>query len=150
MRAALWTEPGKPMQIGEVDDPKPAPHELVLKVEGCGICGSDLHAADIPSMPPGSVMGHEFSGEVVEVGSAAKTLGDVITAIDQTRIRTVEQLAEALAATKPGQAVEIAIKREGVDKKLTTTLGHRQLELIRPEHETKPVQVVKPGDHDPL
>jgi threonine dehydrogenase-like Zn-dependent dehydrogenase len=34
-------------------------------VRDCGICGSDLHA--VHTMPPGTIFGHEFAGEVVEV-----------------------------------------------------------------------------------
>jgi (R,R)-butanediol dehydrogenase/meso-butanediol dehydrogenase/diacetyl reductase len=51
----------------------PVPHagkgEVVLKVHDCGICGSDLHACQYGfGMPSGSIMGHEFCGEVCEVG----------------------------------------------------------------------------------
>jgi len=68
MQAAVFRALGKPLEIAEVPDPKPGPSDLVLRVKACGICGSDLHAA---SLPPGSVMGHEFAGEVVEVGREA-------------------------------------------------------------------------------
>lgn len=70
MRAAVFHGPGKPLQIEEVEDPKPLPNELVLRVKSCGICGSDLHVSDAPfGISPGTVMGHEFAGEVVEIGS---------------------------------------------------------------------------------
>ena len=68
MKAAIWNEVGKPHVIGEIPDPSPGPRELVLRVRGCGICGSDLHVSDAGSFPAGSVMGHEYAGEVVEVG----------------------------------------------------------------------------------
>jgi (R,R)-butanediol dehydrogenase/meso-butanediol dehydrogenase/diacetyl reductase len=72
MKAAVLLEARKPLQIQEVPDPTPGPAELVLKVEGCGICGSDLHVSDLPgALPAGTVMGHEFSGVVVEVGKEA-------------------------------------------------------------------------------
>jgi (R,R)-butanediol dehydrogenase/meso-butanediol dehydrogenase/diacetyl reductase len=44
----------------------PADGELVLRVDACGICGSDLHLHQRGLLPPGAVMGHEFSGEVAE------------------------------------------------------------------------------------
>ena len=48
MRAAVLREARKLLQIEEVPDPTPGPGELILKVESCGICGSDLHVSDIP------------------------------------------------------------------------------------------------------
>ncbi len=71
MRAAVWDAPGKPLRIDRVADPKPGPGDLLLRVRGCGICGSDLHMSDMPGLRAGMVMGHEFAGEVVEVGREA-------------------------------------------------------------------------------
>ena len=53
MKAAVLREAGKLMQIEEVPDPTPAPGELILKVESCGICGSDLHVSDLPGAHAG-------------------------------------------------------------------------------------------------
>jgi (R,R)-butanediol dehydrogenase/meso-butanediol dehydrogenase/diacetyl reductase len=64
----------------EVADPCPSANEVVIRVGRCGICGSDLHMTREPAfgLAPGSVLGHEFAGEVVGVGSAAVglALGD--------------------------------------------------------------------------
>jgi (R,R)-butanediol dehydrogenase/meso-butanediol dehydrogenase/diacetyl reductase len=65
MRAAVVGADGS-MTVEQVEDPTPGPGELLLRVSGCGICGSDLKAR--PAMAGGSVMGHEFCGEVVGVG----------------------------------------------------------------------------------
>ncbi len=76
MRAALFKEMSRPLVVEAIGDPVPGPHDLILRVRNCGICGSDLHMTEPTSIMPlalGSVMGHEFSGEVVEVGSAAKS-----------------------------------------------------------------------------
>jgi threonine dehydrogenase-like Zn-dependent dehydrogenase len=59
--------------------PDPAiedPRDAIVKVTSCAICGSDLHLYDgfIPGMRSGDIMGHEFMGEVVEVGSQNKKL----------------------------------------------------------------------------
>lgn len=53
-----------------------APRDAIIKVTSCAICGSDLHLYDgfMPGMKHGDIMGHEFMGEVVEVGSANKKL----------------------------------------------------------------------------
>lgn len=70
MQAAVFHEPGTPLSIETVPDPEPGPGELVLRVKSCGICGSDLHAAALPpGLPRGTVMGHEFAGEVVEIAT---------------------------------------------------------------------------------
>ena len=73
MRAAVFREMSKPLVIETLDDPTPGPHELILRVKNCGICGSDLHMTEPTSIMPlalGSVMGHEFAGEVAAAGSA--------------------------------------------------------------------------------
>ncbi len=77
MRAALFKEMSKPLAIEAIADPVPGPHDLILRVRNCGICGSDLHMTEPTSIMPlalGSVMGHEFAGEIVEIGSAVKGL----------------------------------------------------------------------------
>jgi (R,R)-butanediol dehydrogenase/meso-butanediol dehydrogenase/diacetyl reductase len=75
MRAAVFKQVGKPLEIEELAGPVCGPTDLILKVRNCGICGSDLHmteATSLQPLPSGSVMGHEFSGEIVEVGSAVR------------------------------------------------------------------------------
>jgi (R,R)-butanediol dehydrogenase / meso-butanediol dehydrogenase / diacetyl reductase len=75
MRAAVFREMGKPLVVESVGDPEPGTHDLILKVKNCGICGSDLHMTEPSSIMPlalGTVMGHEFAGEVMAMGSAAK------------------------------------------------------------------------------
>jgi (R,R)-butanediol dehydrogenase/meso-butanediol dehydrogenase/diacetyl reductase len=77
MRAAIFKEMSKPLFIEEAANPVPGAHDLILKVKNCGICGSDLHMTEPTSIMPlalGAIMGHEFAGEVVEVGSAVKGL----------------------------------------------------------------------------
>lgn len=70
MRAAIVDEPGS-IRVGDVPDPKPGEGQVVVKVGACGICGTDLHIADghFPPTPYPIVPGHEFAGEVVEVGA---------------------------------------------------------------------------------
>lgn len=68
MKAALIVEPGK-IVIDSLPDPAPGPRDVVVRVAGCGICGTDLHILEgefAPSLP--IVPGHEFAGEVVAVG----------------------------------------------------------------------------------
>jgi 2-desacetyl-2-hydroxyethyl bacteriochlorophyllide A dehydrogenase len=77
MRAAIFKEMSKSLVIETVPNPVPGAHDIILKVRNCGICGSDLHMTEPTSAMPlalGSIMGHEFAGEVIEVGSAVKHL----------------------------------------------------------------------------
>ncbi|GAB2922618.1 zinc-dependent alcohol dehydrogenase family protein [Micromonospora polyrhachis] len=68
MKAAVIVQPGE-VSLESVPDPTPGPRDVVVRVAGCGICGTDLHIMDgefAPTFP--IVPGHEFAGEVVEVG----------------------------------------------------------------------------------
>jgi (R,R)-butanediol dehydrogenase / meso-butanediol dehydrogenase / diacetyl reductase len=70
--------------IEDVPDPSPGPRDIVLEVRACGICGSDLHTyAQGLFAEEGQVMGHEFAGEVVEVGREVEgiALGDRVTGL---------------------------------------------------------------------
>jgi (R,R)-butanediol dehydrogenase/meso-butanediol dehydrogenase/diacetyl reductase len=70
--------------IEDVPDPEPGPRDIVLDVKACGICGSDLHTyAQGLFAEEGQVMGHEFAGEVVHVGSEVEGLavGDRVTGL---------------------------------------------------------------------
>jgi 2-desacetyl-2-hydroxyethyl bacteriochlorophyllide A dehydrogenase len=56
----------------DLDVPEPGPGQVRVKVEACGICGSDLHMLPSPSIDPGAVMGHEFAGVVDAVGDGVE------------------------------------------------------------------------------
>src|ERR1700710_1534028 len=74
MRALCWHS-SKDIRCDEVQDPIiEHPRDAIIKVTSCAICGSDLHLYDgyMPGMENGDVMGHEFMGEVVEVGPDSK------------------------------------------------------------------------------
>ncbi len=76
MKALRWH--GKQdIRCDEVPDPAiEHPRDAIVKVTSCAICGSDLHLYDgfMPGMESGDIMGHEFMGEVVEVGAENKKL----------------------------------------------------------------------------
>ena len=76
MKALCWF--GKyDVRVYDVPEPKIInPHDAIIKVTTTAICGSDLHLYDgyIPTMEKGDILGHEFMGEVVEVGNAVKKL----------------------------------------------------------------------------
>ena len=69
MRAVIIDAPGS-IRVGNVPEPTPRPDELLIRVEACGICGTDLHIIDgeSPLARYPLVPGHEFAGEVVALG----------------------------------------------------------------------------------
>ncbi|MFY7837614.1 MAG: zinc-binding dehydrogenase [Novosphingobium sp.] len=85
MRAAVMQGLHKPLAIETVDDPTPGEGDVVVKVGRCGICGSDLHMTEDPAygQGAGSVLGHEFAGEVVALGKGVEGLrtGDLVSVI---------------------------------------------------------------------
>jgi len=76
MKALCWH--GKnDVRIDTVPDPKiENPRDAIIKVTATAICGSDLHLYDgyMPTMESGDILGHEFMGEVVELGTAVTNL----------------------------------------------------------------------------
>lgn len=76
MRAAVFDKPGQPLDIREVPDPEPGEGEVVLRVERCGICGTDLHMTEAhgATAPSGFIPGHESSAEVIAVGKGVERL----------------------------------------------------------------------------
>jgi (R,R)-butanediol dehydrogenase / meso-butanediol dehydrogenase / diacetyl reductase len=72
MKAVVFKGAGQALALEERKKPVAGAGELVLRVTACGICGSDLHAAKTGFVPEGLVMGHEFCGQVEEVGAGVE------------------------------------------------------------------------------
>jgi threonine dehydrogenase-like Zn-dependent dehydrogenase len=76
MRAVRWHGP-RDVRVEHVPDPQILnPRDAIVKITATAICGSDLHLYNgvIPTMRAGDVLGHEFMGEVVEVGPRVRNL----------------------------------------------------------------------------
>jgi (R,R)-butanediol dehydrogenase / meso-butanediol dehydrogenase / diacetyl reductase len=104
MRAAVLREVGKPLVVETVDDPVPAPDQVILQVAKAGICGSDLHMAHNPQMPSGVILGHEFAGTIAALGSAVRgpwKVGDRVTALPLNACLQCEACAADLPALCP-------------------------------------------------
>src|SRR5690348_5099012 len=76
MKALCWfgTED---VRVENVPDPRILnPRDAIVRITKTAICGSDLHLFDgfIPTMEQGDILGHEFMGEVVEVGHSVRNL----------------------------------------------------------------------------
>lgn len=75
MKAVCWMGPEK-VSVETVPDPRILnPRDAIVRITSTCICGSDLHLYNgfMPTMEQGDILGHEFMGEVVEVGSAIKS-----------------------------------------------------------------------------
>jgi len=83
MKAAVFQGVGRPLKLVETARPAAQPGELAFKVKACGICASDLHAAEAGIIAPGIILGHEYAGEVVEIGAGVSgwQVGDRLTAL---------------------------------------------------------------------
>ncbi len=76
MKAVCWNG-ANDVRVESVPDPKIInPRDAVVKITSTAICGSDLHLYDgwNPTMQKGDILGHEFMGEVVELGSSVKNV----------------------------------------------------------------------------
>ena len=85
---AIWHNPT--LTVRDWPDPKPGPQEVLLEIQACGVCGSDMHFFETDKdnyiLYPGltkfpTILGHEFSGRVAEVGKDVTLLkrGDMVT-----------------------------------------------------------------------
>jgi D-arabinose 1-dehydrogenase-like Zn-dependent alcohol dehydrogenase len=66
--------PGRPLALEEVKDPEPAEGEVLVEVEACGACHSDLHLMEEHFVPleEGHILGHEISGRVAALGPGCR------------------------------------------------------------------------------
>jgi 2-desacetyl-2-hydroxyethyl bacteriochlorophyllide A dehydrogenase len=121
MKAAVITAPGQ-VEVTTVPDPTPGHRQVVVRVDGCGLCGTDLHILEgefAPTLPV--IPGHEFAGVVVALGADVTevTVGDRV-AVDPGlfcgechycrigRGNLCERFS-AIGVTVPGGAAEYAM-----------------------------------------
>jgi len=85
VKAVVFQGLHQPLTLETLPDPSPGAGELVVKVGRCGICGSDLHMTEDAAYgcQKGDVLGHEFAGEVVALGSGTTGVktGDLVSVI---------------------------------------------------------------------
>lgn len=119
MRAVLFTAVDE-IEIGEVPDPVPGEHDVVIEVASVGLCGTDLHILSGEHLNRGwpQIPGHEFAGTVVAVGAKVDDvrIGDRVAADPNVfcgrchfcRIGhgNMCERFEAIGVTLPGAAAE--------------------------------------------
>ncbi|HEX4620237.1 MAG TPA: alcohol dehydrogenase catalytic domain-containing protein, partial [Myxococcaceae bacterium] len=68
------TAPGAPLELTELSLPPPGGHEILIAVEACGVCRTDLHVRDgeLPDIHTPLTLGHEVVGRVLEAGPAVE------------------------------------------------------------------------------
>ncbi|HEY6815126.1 MAG TPA: alcohol dehydrogenase catalytic domain-containing protein [Croceibacterium sp.] len=85
MKAVTFQALHTPLTLESLPDPAPDAGQVVVKVGRCGICGSDLHMTEDAAYgcKHGDVLGHEFAGEVVDLGREVEGLrtGDLVSVI---------------------------------------------------------------------
>ena len=85
MKAAVFYGKGDIRVDNNYPMPKVGPQQVLLRVKACGVCGTDVHihagAQGATECEPPVILGHEFAGEVVEIGSAVTRVkvGDHVT-----------------------------------------------------------------------
>ena len=88
---SIWRNPT--LEVRDWPDPTPGPRDVLLDIQACGVCGSDMHFYETDDQDyilyPGltkfpTILGHEFSGKVIEIGKEVTLLkpGDMVTVED--------------------------------------------------------------------
>jgi threonine dehydrogenase-like Zn-dependent dehydrogenase len=143
VKAAVFHRPGQPLAIETQPDPIPGEHDVVLKVGRCGICGTDLHMTEGHGMTAaaGTVLGHEFAGEVVALGSNVShlRLGDRVAALPLSGCGDCEscrrgepQWCAAGYAWRPGGYAEYALADARTCIRLPAALSLADGALVEP------------------
>ncbi|WP_380874752.1 Zn-dependent alcohol dehydrogenase [Sphingomonas sp. DBB INV C78] len=147
MRAAFFREAGRPLDIGTMADPTPAPEDVVIAVQRAGICGSDLHITQYGFAPSGTVLGHEFAGEIVALGSGVAgdwKVGDRVTALPIHACGECDACGHDLKAlcssnvftgtslTKPGAYAEYVTARGTMLQRLPAGVSFEQGAMVEP------------------
>lgn len=144
MKAAVYQGPQK---IEIVERPKPSigSGEVLLRIHSVGICGTDLHIyTGGTDVKPGTIIGHEFSGEVVEVGADVKRIkvGDRVVAEHVISCHTCyfclrgkPELclkAQILGMDRPGALAEFMAVPESLDYPIPKSISYEEAALIEP------------------
>jgi len=100
MKAVVYDGLDRMVKVAEIPDPEPGEGEVVIRVERCGICGTDVHATNGHGkiMQMGQQFGHEYAGEIVAVGKGLERLklGDRIAALPSVGCNNCEYCASGV------------------------------------------------------
>ncbi|MGH9679598.1 MAG: alcohol dehydrogenase catalytic domain-containing protein, partial [Candidatus Acidiferrales bacterium] len=76
MRAMIFEKAGKPLSLRDWPAPEPGPGEVLLEVQACAVCRTDLHVVDgeLPNPKLPLIIGHEIVGRVTRLGEGVRLL----------------------------------------------------------------------------
>ncbi len=144
MKAAIYPGEGKPLTIDTLPDPRPGPKDLLIRVDRCGICGTDLAMTRGGTWDYGrdTQLGHEYAGEIIEVGSGVEgfRVGERIAVLPSVACGICEPCRHygnnVLCRARPDTAMhgfaELARVPASVATKLPSTLSMADGALIEP------------------
>jgi len=146
MKAAVYKGAAAPLAVEDASVPRAEAGALVFKVGACGICASDLHAAEVGMFPEGIVPGHEYAGEVVEVGAGVTgwAVGDRLVAFpgrpcgacaacqSGKLVECVDFVLQGFDPRMPGAYAEYATATADLAMKIPATLPYRDAATIEP------------------
>jgi threonine dehydrogenase-like Zn-dependent dehydrogenase len=144
MKAAIYPGHGQPIVIEELPDPRPGPDDVIIKVDRCGICGTDLSftRGGTFDFGAGVQFGHEYAGEIIETGRnvAGFRVGERIAVLPSVACGACEACRShrnnVLCHASPGTAMvgfaELAKVPVSVATKLPATLSTADGALIEP------------------
>lgn len=135
----------KKLEVSEIEKPVSSDNKVIVKVESCGICGSDIHSWDLGE-PKGLVMGHEFSGVVVDSGFSDFRVGERVTGLpispclecDACKIGSFQYCrktwseAIGLSIDNPGGFGQFVSVRSDMVKKLPDNVSFDDASMIEP------------------
>ncbi len=144
MKAAIYPGEGKAIIIQDVADPRPGPGDVVIRVDRCGICGTDLAMTKGGAWDygGGAQFGHEYAGEIVELGTSVSgwKVGNRLTVLPSVACGTCTSCRahdnNVLCNTRPDSAMvgfaEFARVPISVATRLPSTLSLADGALIEP------------------
>ncbi len=136
----------KKMEIAEIENPKKEEGKVLIRVNACGICGSDIHYW-VSGEPKGLIMGHEFSGTVVDSGNRGDLkVGDRVTGLPISPCGVCEACrtgnpqycpetwskAVGLSLTNPGGYAEYINCRGDMVRRLPDTISDEESSMVEP------------------
>jgi 2-desacetyl-2-hydroxyethyl bacteriochlorophyllide A dehydrogenase len=131
MKAAVFHGP-LDIRVEEVPTPDLEPGDILIKVRACGICGSDLHAYKLGLFPElglpldsGMILGHEFSGEIVEIAGEQEgfQVGDRVTAMSMGAEAEYVKIPWFLASLVHKFSPDISYEEAATCEPLATSLN---------------------------
>jgi 2-desacetyl-2-hydroxyethyl bacteriochlorophyllide A dehydrogenase len=160
MKAAIFQGIGQ-VEVVEVPEPTPGPGEVLIQVQVCGICGSDVDAFRTGTYEPGVIIGHELAGDIVAVGKGVWgwSVGDRVTVngvwpcgrcrfCQHGRHSLCEDM-QMTGITVPGAFAEFMVAPAGFLYRLPANVTYRQAALVDPMatalHGVRD-SVLRPGD----